>query len=134
MVELQATDLSKLEELSKWMKESPLDRIQLVSRQAYLMDELITSMKTILKEQERDLQRQRMAQGGPRLMAQTADIGIGISDTPIITSEERDAFLDEQQKEKLARFQLIHSFGHTLAAAEKEKATGAKVPSPAPPD
>eukprot|EP00053_Salpingoeca_punica_P016559 m.156694 g.156694 ORF g.156694 m.156694 type:complete len:988 (-) comp16994_c0_seq1:418-3381(-) len=112
-ISFSVTDTSKLEGLSTFLKGQP-DSFHIVSRQARLMFELLNVMGERRRAVEREQERVRMEQGGPRVLKHVSQEVV-----------ERETGLDAEQhdavmkRERLARYHLVHSFGQQLSSEDK---------------
>eukprot|EP00040_Diaphanoeca_grandis_P009269 m.48227 g.48227 ORF g.48227 m.48227 type:complete len:1069 (+) comp20693_c0_seq1:312-3518(+) len=109
-ITIESTDPTAMAELQHYMKGPPLDKVQLISRQSFFFG---LNAKAFMKERERqelDRQRQRVAQGGPKILGRRVEGNT----KPVDDLQAKVAHATRMEEEKKLRYKLMFSFGEDL--------------------
>ena len=110
LLQIRCGDVSQASGLQQFLRGGPLDVINVVSLQATLMNRMFASIRSKLKALEDDGRRKRMAQGGARVHRLVSEAPA----MPAVDAEELRQYTIRSERERQARYILLHSFGQAV--------------------
>lgn len=103
MLHLQA--LGKLDALAPYLSD---ERVRLATPQSDMVQALLKQSVSLHYAALRNMEEQRMAQGGPRVMNLVSDEPSAVDPA---AQQALQALAERQASERIARYKLTHSFG-----------------------